>query len=254
MNPGFPGSGYLGRFIVKMVTSYSRKRARVPSGMKKKAKRSRTVAPTRAIMSPTMSSKLSIPINKNLRTTLRYYGQHIRLDPSAGGIADSHVFSANGCYDPDVTSTGHQPMGFDQLMPIYDHYTVIGAKIQAEFHNTDSLRATNIFVAVRDDGTASVNPLEIVENGYVDRKLIGPAGANDTGVVKQQVDIAKFLGRSDALADNQLKGSSSANPNEGVYFLVGAIPLTTGDPGVVDCQVIIEYDVIFHERKMLGTS
>ena len=37
------------------------------------------------------------------------------------------------CADPNHTGVGHQPLYFDQLMTIYNHYIVIGAKITVKF-------------------------------------------------------------------------------------------------------------------------
>ena len=34
-------------------------------------------------------------------------------------------FSANGCYDPYISGTGHQPRGFDQWTAFYDHYCAL---------------------------------------------------------------------------------------------------------------------------------
>lgn len=59
------------------------------------------------------------------------YSTDIQLNATAASI-DVHVFSANGLYDPDVTSTGNQPRLFDQYMALYNHYTVVAAAISVE--------------------------------------------------------------------------------------------------------------------------
>lgn len=219
------------------------------------AKRQRTVAPTRSIMSLKPNLRKVYPEARQHRTTLRYFGNFIALDPGAGGLAGNHVFSANGLFDPDITSTGHQPIGFDQFMVIYDHYTVVGAKITAYFQNLDSNYAQFATVTCRDDSTVSTDTREIVENGYLSMAYLGPTGnAKCIGTASTSVDVAKFLGRSNALADSQLKGTVGANPAEQVFFHISAFPVGLADAAVVRVNVIIDYDVIFHERTVLGPS
>lgn len=58
---------------------------------------------------------------------LVYVDKFSRNAGSAAAV--SYYFSANSLFDPDRTGIGHQPMGFDQLMDLYDHFTVIGAKL-----------------------------------------------------------------------------------------------------------------------------
>lgn len=233
----------------------AKKRKRVTNGAKRPYKVMRYKGPTRAIMRPALSTRLQFPSVTSHRTTLRYFGNFIAVNPGAAGIADTHVFSANGLYDPDITGTGHQPIGFDQLMVIYDHYTVIGSKIKVYGEDSDTSHACWLYCAVRDGPTASTDTREIVENGYTSlsiMKRLGAAGYHAS--VMQNVDVAKFLGRSSALSDSQLKGDVTANPAEQVYYHVGAFAFNQVDASSVNLNVIIEYDVIFHERKVLGPS
>ena len=58
------------------------------------------------------------------------YCDNVSVSGSAG-IPFKYQFSCNGLYDPNITGTGHQPMYFDQVTPIYNQYRVIGAKARA---------------------------------------------------------------------------------------------------------------------------
>lgn len=39
-------------------------------------------------------------------------------------------YSGNSCYDPDITSTGHQPYYFDRYAGLYQNYVVLGSKFK----------------------------------------------------------------------------------------------------------------------------
>lgn len=218
-------------------------------------KRTRKLAPTRSIMSLKPTLRKVFPEARQHRTTLRYFGNFISVDPGAGGTAATHVFSANGLYDPDITGVGHQPIGFDQFMVMYDHYTVVGAKMVAYFQNIDTNYAQYGTITCRDSSVVSTDTREIIENGYVSICYLGPTGtAKVIGSCATSVDIAKFLGRSSALADNQLKGGAGSNPAEQVFFHVSGFPVGQADAASIRINVIIDYDVIFHERTVLGPS
>lgn len=57
------------------------------------------------------------------------YVDVISFDPSAA-TAGKHVFRANGMIDPDVTGTGHQYYGSDELKALYAFYRITSSKIK----------------------------------------------------------------------------------------------------------------------------
>lgn len=227
------------------------RRRRVTAYKPRKRQRRNAPVPTRAIMSLRQNPRRVFPEKRQHRTTLRYFGNFISINPGIGGVAAAHVFSANGLYDPDITGTGHQPVGFDELMALYDHYTVIGSKIRVYFQNNDTSNAQFAAVVVRDRTTVSTDTREIVENGYISMCHLATFGTGgDKGQSANSVDLSKFLGRSNALSDSQLKGSVSANPAEQVYYHVTAFPVGQVDSTTVTANVVIDYDVIFHEKTI----
>ena len=57
------------------------------------------------------------------------YSSNVSINPGAAGTPAAYVYRANGLYDPDLTGGGHQPRGYDQFTPMYNHWTVVGAKV-----------------------------------------------------------------------------------------------------------------------------
>jgi hypothetical protein len=87
--------------------------------------------------------------------TLRYV-DNFTLNPGID-IPTTYTVSCNNLYDPNVTGTGHQPMGFDQLMPLYDHYVGIATKLTVTYTSIDATYIGNaiVGVSIKDSPTVS---------------------------------------------------------------------------------------------------
>jgi len=74
------------------------------------------------------------------------------------------LYSLNGLNDPNKTSgSTHQPMGFDQMTPLYTNYLVTGVKVVFEGSNA-SAGGHSISVQVGTNGTGfKTDPAEINE-------------------------------------------------------------------------------------------
>lgn len=198
----------------------------------------------------TVSVSRRSPIARQLYTKVRYVEQ-IQLDPSAGLMAQN-AFSANGLYDPNITGTGHQPLGFDQLMALYDHYEVISSKCTVTFSPT-TLTGQSIVggITLDDSGTMSPASAEAAqEQAESAWRTITP---QQTAVVKRAVNISKFLGKP--RGTDGLIGSVAGNPGEDLNYVVWvASPNSNDNPGIANATVMIEYWVKFSEPKELQQS
>lgn len=220
---------------------------RVRSGSVAKPQK-RALTASKYIMSRALMPRKQFPTPPKIRTVCRYFGNFQSVNGGIGGTAAAVVFSANGMYDPDISGTGHQPIGFDEYMALYDHYTVIGSRVRVDFLN-GAAQPYYAFVAVRDTPTTTGDTRTIVENGYIDYAPINGSTLDRAMVtLKQNVDIGNFLGRADPLSDPQLKGTQGSNPTEQVYYHIGAFAFNNEDAGVCHFNITIEYDVVFHER------
>nr|AGA18395.1 hypothetical protein [uncultured marine virus] len=193
------------------------------------------------------SSALSMS-NTLLKTsqvaTLRY-GLDFSLDPGIAGNPQVHLFSANGCYDPDVTGTGTQPRGFDQMMLLYRHYVVEEAMIELYADPHDSAIGQLISIAVKD-GTGPVTRKGVLEETISTMKgLAGSTGGPSAQYLKMSVKPLQFLGTS--AKDDGAKGSSTSNPSDQVIFSVSSMPNDQVDSSKVSFVGRITYKVRFLE-------
>lgn len=187
------------------------------------------------------------------------YVARIVLNPAAIGVNDAHIFSANGVYDPDITGTGSQPYGFDQWMPFYNHFVVLGSKCSATFIPDGSTGEAGNFVAfVQLKSSTTSSPTETDRNLEYPQtvyRLCGNSRANNGVTLSKNFSTKRFLGRASPLSDPALKGTTSANPTESAYFHVGVGPSNdTIDAGSVSVLVRINYIVALIEPKMLAKS
>lgn len=205
--------------------------------------------PSGSIINPVMISRPLPLFGLRTRRMLPYY-ESIAVTGSVSAVY-AYAFSANGLFDPNITGTGHQPMGFDQMMVFYNHYTVLSANIRVTFHNTGT---ETVYVGAEISGstTYSTDLTVHMENGEIVFAPLNPAHtAGCFATLRNSVDNGKYQGMSQSqiLADPDMRGDSASNPTEQTYFILPIWnPVTAAAPTVV-IDVLIQYDVIFHEPR-----
>jgi hypothetical protein len=185
---------------------------------------------------------------------LPYFTNNLLTVP-ANTSATSYVFSANGPYDPDISGIGSQPMGFDQMMVFYEHFTVVSATAIVTFHNNLTSSTPDIMLGARADTTTISDAYTLMELGNsVSSKLNINSVANGVQELRLKVDIARFLGIDDLLDSAVARGTISANPSEQVYFHVSAWNVETSVAGQIAFEIRLEYHCIFTEPRDITRS
>jgi len=211
-------------------------------------------APSRAYSGTKGASRTWAPFGK-FKTVKHHYTENILLNPVAGTPAD-HVFSANGMYDPNITGTGHQPYGYDQLAAIYNESTVISSKCTITAWNNQGSLPFWLAICIRDDNTAITSDVSTVrESPGIVSKLLGPASSgNNVGSVTMSFDVKKFFDVKDPSDCEELRAGAS-NPAEQAYFHVMIIPQNgVDDLGANVVTVDIEYTAQWSGPKILPSS
>lgn len=196
------------------------------------------------------------PLGRKFVTKLRYYTGGFDINPGVVGTPDSTVFSTNGMYDTDISGVGHQPTGFDQIMAMYDHYTVIGCKATLEAWNSDADYPQTVAIFLKDDSVKLLDIRPLVENGNCEYRLLSPSGSGSKNYAKLSMNINpnRFLGRSNPLSEDDLRGSAGSNPVEQAYLHVFVEPLGSVDTSAVNCVLTLEFTAVFTEPKTLAIS
>lgn len=219
---------------------------------KRRTRRKRPARRTRKRVSRSKRMPVLWPTRKAARLN---YAEHFTMASLIGGIAVQHNYSCNGLFDPNITGAGHQPRGFDQVIPFYDHYVVVGTKIFVEFVNNTNF-PIRVGIMVRDSAPSGTATLQGVEEYRHKRftTLDGMTmGGKSYGSVSMAINPSKFLGRSKALSDPNLRGSVSSNPAEQCYFVLYAYAVDAVQAVDVSAAVKIDYSSVFIEPR-LGVS
>lgn len=190
---------------------------------------------------------------KMLKITHKY-AENVTLT-STTGITQAYRYKANGMYDPNATGGGHQPMFFDQIGAIYQHFTVVGSKITVKFIPTASSSVPqHVGININDDSTG-------VQGIAVDT-LAEQATTNCTNIaytpekpviLTQTWSAKKHFGGS-VLGNANLIGTINNDPGELSFFTI--YNCACDGATTVACYLIveIEYTAIWRELKDFNSS
>lgn len=177
-------------------------------------------------------------------TKLRYCEQ-IQLTSTSGAV-QGYVFAANGIYDPDISSTGHQPMYRDQYAAIYDHYVVIGSKIVVTMTNLGATSGGVFGINGDDDSAGTATLTTKMEQNNSQWTLLGALGSgSDTKTITCTFEPNRDFG-VDAKADGASATAIGANPTELWCYQV-FVAATAASTATFQATVQIEYTVKFSE-------
>lgn len=200
-----------------------------------------------------------MPLPSKWKFTSRYMENNLLIDPVQGANSE-HIFRLNSLYDPDLTNPGHQPLGFDQLSPLYTYYTVIGCRARVTITNLDAEHPYNLYMfpsnssgSLDSDAQLSV----MTERGLARWCQLTPAGAGgSTKTITLNWSAKKFYGKS-PFDDASFTSVMNNNPSAGAFLHIAAQPLNASalvDPHPIVGSVVLEYIAILTEPKPMPQS
>lgn len=166
----------------------------------------------------------------------------------------NYVFSANGLYDPNITGTGHQPAGFDQMMIFFDHYVVENVKATVTWLNQTTNAVAQIALSLNSTVTPTTDYTILSESGYCIRDILNVLGSNDAiKTTALTCNLPRFQGVSKIRDDPELWGAAASNPTEQSYFNLSAYDIG-GGTSTLRFQILMEFDAWFIEPRKVTSS
>jgi len=190
------------------------------------------------------------PIPKQYFATLKYTTV-ITINTTVG-FGSSNI-RCNGMFDPEQTGAGHQPLYFDQIMAMYDHFTVLKSKIKAVLAPPSTITNGVLFSMYIDDDTSTTSDAVLAAERIEAVSKFGiPANGNCDFTLWLDWDAVKTFGPNPQANDN-LQGTASADPTEQQIF-----SMKVYDPGLGSttnqCFVTVEYYAVFDEFVTVANS
>ena len=227
------------------------------SGVTTPAKRSKQAIVKRAtkksffaVPRPLVQYKTGFP--KQLQMTHRYVQSGTLLWLTGSTACQYISFGTNCLWDPYLQVGGNQPLYFDQMTNIYNHYTVVKSRIKV----TLIPNTVNPFVGgilTDDDGVPAYTSLhEMCEQP----SSVYVTSQRDAQVVTlyKSWDCKAVFGPN-PLDNDRLQGNVSSNPAEIQAFILFMRPIFTGAENIAfDYMVTIDYDTVWHELKEMASS
>lgn len=188
-------------------------------------------------------------------TKLRYCESIQRTTTS--GVLDRYVYRANGAYDPNQSGTGHQPFGFDQWASLFNHYTVLGAKITVRTVAITNASAVPLHTGLYlGDGTSTPYTLytqfqEAKKGSF--RIMLGSIGEKSYRNTST-FSAKKYFGVKDVMDNQNLRATVLTVPAEEAYFHIWVQAADLAATATVRHDVTIDYIIKFTEPKDIASS
>jgi hypothetical protein len=195
-------------------------------------------------------SNTVIGIPDSIRTTLRY--SMVNTAVHSSGTAQVYRFRGNSVYDPDYTSTGHQPVGYDEFSAFFQYYRVVASKIHLLMAGITT--DTPVIVTVRPvrELVATSSWIPAVEAPRCAFEFV-PTVYIPTVHLHNHATMREIFSGQDS-TDQDFGSVNTANPSKEWYWEILSQTYDGTSSASVRYQVVVEYDVIFSQKQVLGTS
>lgn len=169
---------------------------------------------------------------------------------STAAVPATLLMSCNGMFDPNITITGHQPLYFDQLAAIYNHYTVFASRIRITI--TNPTLASYVSLSVDDDTSVPTTIVDQIEQSTGTGRLAIPTPAPPT-VLTQSWRAKDFFG-GDIFDNDNLQGTVAANPTEQSYYSFQAVETNFITNVTYSLLIEVTYHAVWDELKTVAQS
>lgn len=181
---------------------------------------------------------------------------------SVAGTACAAEYSITSPFKPDsILTNARQPMGWDQLTPLFDRYHVTGVKYKvAVLGTSNETRIVGVVITDRQIASLTNFNLEtLIEQGLAQWKPLSPGtGGPNVTTFEGYVDCPKVVGKSydEYVGDPNTGAITSTSPSNPIYMYVyaGNSLGTASELAVTDIFVEFEMTIRFQGSSITPSS
>lgn len=195
-------------------------------------------------------SYCSQPFQDEQRVTLRYL---VTSDQIASVGAASYIVAQNDVFDCDVTSTGVQPLGFDQWAAIYARYVVLESSIDVAI--TSRTVSGRLSVAVAPNVNTTSLPLSFEACAGMRYARTGETtGGGPTVHLRQKIRTCDLFGVPPYAieSDDNFAAATTTNPNRRAAWAI--LCETSGSSDALSLTIALKYKVRFWTPNIVALS
>lgn len=183
------------------------------------------------------------------------YSEDVNI--SAGATLGAYDFRANSIFDPNLTGTGHQPLGHDQWSVFYDHYVVLGAKCRVTLTQSSTAGSDIAFfsLCLQDTSNTMISQSQIREQPRTAWTLVtSPYAGQSSRTLAKNFSAKRFFGAKSVITWDKLGAQFGANPTEDALFRIFFQNMSGLSAISLVANVTIDYIVMLSEPKILPQS
>lgn len=207
-------------------------RYRLPRRVRKNVRKTRRIRKARKTL---VVNKAITPVPQRFITKHKYSTTF-----TLGAAQPIYRFNMNSLYDPDLTGTGHQPYGFDQMAALFNRYRVYGCSYIVNGYQFNN--PIRFGVVSSNDSAAPSNLATLIEYPRSKTTIQVPGGAK--AQLKGYVNLPSLTGRtkSQYMADDRYQAQNNTSPQEALILNVMAQSLS--DTTLESCTMMVT--LVFH--------
>lgn len=179
---------------------------------------------------------------------LTYYDN---FNLSIAAVTDSaYFYRMNSLYDPDITSTGHQPNGYDQWINFYRKYAVYGVK--ASFHAVSLDQAYGpVSLTFSDTNTQPTSQDECIESKYSQWKHMDIPSWGGKG---HHISLRRYM-KCEKIAGTQFEEDNDAAAYNANPVRTLSMQLRISNNNVVNTGIVKVYvKLVYYARLFLRVN
>lgn len=233
-------------------SSHKRSRTASTSSSSKKARRSYKAKSKTTTINPRFGV-----VAPRLKATLKYFEQG-QIAVTAGAH-NTYLFNLNSLFDPNRTGTGHQPMGYDNITPLYNKYIVKKCSwtVYMWVNNVAGFAGNPTYTVVPINQAGAVSgPSDTCEQPLaVFKQCLSGDSVSHPVMFSGSANLWDLFskGYKEYMADDIYSAQNASNPGEIMTLQIGANQVR-GDSITIYYTVLLRYESEFFDPIPIGGS